>query len=213
MGDMVGCSRRTIQAIELGKLALSAKLAGKIQAQTGVDPTWLAKGDVEHPILDCDGRAYDIDKFAEVQFQGKSVLLDTNVLACLFSTLGRSIVDLMSTMACAYESGKFVPWVFAVTTQLEELRKRFGASEELAPLVEEIVLPQSTREKPDFQVLFDRFFEIARRQRRRQRRIKAITRGRRRQQLPTKRSVNEDSGAGPRYGSAALHETKQTELK
>src|SRR5207245_1841369 len=120
MADLVGCSRRTIQAIELGNLALSAKLAEKIQAQTGVDATWLAKGEIERPMLDCDGEVYDLGTFAKTQFQVKSSVPNEFSLPRV-NTLVQCVVDMMSTLLAAREEGKLVQWVFVIQSNLEEL--------------------------------------------------------------------------------------------
>ncbi len=51
MADLVGCSKATIQAVELNKLKLSESLAELISAATGVSLDWLLKGDTKTPPL------------------------------------------------------------------------------------------------------------------------------------------------------------------
>ena len=49
MANLVGRATRTIQAIELGQLPLGEELALKIAQETGVDESWLLKGDPNLP--------------------------------------------------------------------------------------------------------------------------------------------------------------------
>lgn len=49
LGQLCGHSGRTIQAVELGKLALSEKLAYRIAEATGVSVGWLLNGDPTAP--------------------------------------------------------------------------------------------------------------------------------------------------------------------
>src|SRR3954469_21665123 len=49
MAELSGRAARTIQAVELGKLALSEELALRLAKETGVDESWLLAGDVSVP--------------------------------------------------------------------------------------------------------------------------------------------------------------------
>ena len=51
MAALVGCSKVSIQSIELLRLKLSPNLAGRIVHQTGVDFGWLMGGDPKAPML------------------------------------------------------------------------------------------------------------------------------------------------------------------
>jgi DNA-binding XRE family transcriptional regulator len=50
LGKWVGRSSTTIRAIEVGKLALSPKLATLIADQTGADPGWLLRNNLSEPM-------------------------------------------------------------------------------------------------------------------------------------------------------------------
>jgi DNA-binding XRE family transcriptional regulator len=50
LGKWVGRSSTTIRAIEVGKLALSPKLATLIADQTGIDAGWLLRNDLSEPM-------------------------------------------------------------------------------------------------------------------------------------------------------------------
>ena len=55
LADLVGRSKATIQAVELGKLRLSHELAGLLEFKTGADSRWLLKGDPKLPATGLDG--------------------------------------------------------------------------------------------------------------------------------------------------------------
>jgi transcriptional regulator with XRE-family HTH domain len=58
MADLAGCSRRAIQSVELGTLALSESLACRITSKTGVDVRWLLENDLKADIVNSRGRVY-----------------------------------------------------------------------------------------------------------------------------------------------------------
>jgi DNA-binding XRE family transcriptional regulator len=58
MGELAGVKRVTIQAIELGKLKLSPRLAHKISRATGANYGWLMDGDPSKPPINHAGRPY-----------------------------------------------------------------------------------------------------------------------------------------------------------
>ncbi len=45
LARLIDCATVTVQSIELGKLALSRRLAERVSLQTGVSLEWLLKGD------------------------------------------------------------------------------------------------------------------------------------------------------------------------
>src|SRR5216684_8894584 len=49
LAEMAGCSRRAIQAIELGQLKMSKRLAQRLSHETGADPEWLLQRDPAKP--------------------------------------------------------------------------------------------------------------------------------------------------------------------
>jgi transcriptional regulator with XRE-family HTH domain len=58
LADLIKRSARTIQAIELGQMALSDELGQEICRQTAVSQKWLIANDVKKPILDKRGKPY-----------------------------------------------------------------------------------------------------------------------------------------------------------
>src|SRR5436190_17076233 len=63
MGELVRCSKPTIQAVELGKLQLSQDLATRIQIATGADVGWLLRNDVTAPPIQINGEAFTRESF------------------------------------------------------------------------------------------------------------------------------------------------------
>src|SRR5690348_717249 len=63
MGDLLDCSRATIQAVELGRLKLSEKLAHRIAYETGASLVWLLAGDVRRKPIRSDGTPFTKDSF------------------------------------------------------------------------------------------------------------------------------------------------------
>src|SRR5438445_8351150 len=63
MAELVKRSTRTIQAIELCQLPLSAELGSEIARETGVSPKWLMDGDTTKPIIDAGRRPYTRETF------------------------------------------------------------------------------------------------------------------------------------------------------
>jgi transcriptional regulator with XRE-family HTH domain len=70
MAGILACSVPTIQAVELGKLKLSEKLAGLTSLKTGISLAWLLKNDTTQPPVDVDGVDFTKAKFEEVQALG-----------------------------------------------------------------------------------------------------------------------------------------------
>lgn len=63
MGDLGGCSRHMIQSAEIGRLALSAKIASKISESTGIDLAWLTNNDPAAPMINHAGEEYTYADF------------------------------------------------------------------------------------------------------------------------------------------------------
>ena len=67
LAELVGRSRRTIQAIELGSLKLSVELADKLVRETSVAFHWLMNGDAEAPPISTAGTPYVREDFELTQ--------------------------------------------------------------------------------------------------------------------------------------------------
>ena len=67
MAEILECSTATVQAIELGKLKMSVRLAGNLSNQTGVNLYWLMNDDVTKPPTDYEDRPYTRETFHATQ--------------------------------------------------------------------------------------------------------------------------------------------------
>jgi DNA-binding XRE family transcriptional regulator len=63
MAEILECSPATVQAIELGKLKMSLKLAGNLFNQTSVSLDWLMEDDVSKPATDYEDHPYTKETF------------------------------------------------------------------------------------------------------------------------------------------------------
>ena len=70
MAAILECSTPTIQAVELGRLNLSDKLAGLVSHKTGINLAWLLTNDVNQPPVDVDGAPYTKALFEDYQALG-----------------------------------------------------------------------------------------------------------------------------------------------
>src|SRR5687767_7837531 len=62
MASLAGVSKPTIQAIELGKLKLSGRVAAQISNETGAAVAWLMRGEPTQPI-DTEGKPVTLDGY------------------------------------------------------------------------------------------------------------------------------------------------------
>ncbi len=67
LADLVKCSMPTIQAVEYGKLPLSAALAERVALETGAGLDWLLSNDAGTPPVDSLGRPVTQDTFVETR--------------------------------------------------------------------------------------------------------------------------------------------------
>jgi len=96
MAQLCHCSTPTIQAIELGKLALSGKLAGTIAVETGISEKWLLDDDVNSLIVSHDWTPYTkeyFERFRAKQLTSGGAVEDYMFTAYEFSYLTAMIAD------------------------------------------------------------------------------------------------------------------------
>jgi len=67
MAEILECSTATVQAIELGKLKMSMKLAGNLFHQTSINLDWLMNDDVSKPPVDYEDNPYTRESFEVTQ--------------------------------------------------------------------------------------------------------------------------------------------------
>jgi transcriptional regulator with XRE-family HTH domain len=116
MAEILSCSAPTIQAIELGRLNLSEKLAGYASLKTGINLAWLLNNDVAQPPVDIKGQPYTkatFEHFQAIAEIKKDPQMESEVaLFCRDQIVGRLHALLLraylnnDTDLCAYKLSK-----------------------------------------------------------------------------------------------------------
>jgi transcriptional regulator with XRE-family HTH domain len=133
LATMAGCARVTIQAVELGKLALSSRLAERIALQTGVAADWLLANDYKAPPKSQRDRKepftkrdYDIRR-AEIS----DPRIDPADLAMIQAVWSSAAWQLASGLLTAYRRGQTVLFYYKLRILLEELAPEFPPAKDL----------------------------------------------------------------------------------
>lgn len=130
MAEALECSTPTIQAIELGKLKLSDRLAELCSLKTGICLKWLQKNDVTQPPVDIVGRAYTKSTFEDYQAHG-SFHQDQfgGALSTVFCR-STNIRRLEALILRAYTDDKMPLCAYKLAQAFENLEKEFGVTME-----------------------------------------------------------------------------------
>jgi transcriptional regulator with XRE-family HTH domain len=130
LANLVGKSAATVQAIELGKLALSEELAAKIENQTGVSSDWLLDGDVTRPIENALGASYLKDDYELARAKNSKLpaaVDETSMEMCHVAGLlnGERLGHIFAA-AMGAKPSKFHVLMFLAHQWLEEMEQKFG---------------------------------------------------------------------------------------
>ena len=135
MAALLGVSTPTIQAIELGKLKLSDRLAEKICYETGVNSCWILSNDVQIPPYRYSCTELNAAPFAE-QYEiyranlRTSDILDADKANLCFTMTMEGVAELILS---AYAEGKLPLCMLKLDHVLLELRKTFPWVQERVP--------------------------------------------------------------------------------
>ena len=124
LADLAECSRPTIQAIELGKLTLSEKLAQRIAYQTGVCPGWLLTNDVSQKPTRGDGSAFTKETFEAERGSLLHPVLGLAALEAIRLEMITAVERLASSASSAYKADRIWLWTYKV----EWLWRRWDSS-------------------------------------------------------------------------------------
>ncbi len=130
--ELVGKSTPAIQAIELGKLPLSDKLAERISYETGIFLGWLLDDDVTRSPISRHGEPYTREFFQSY----RSVLAanggydepeeaDIRIRFLLACEIG----EIMATAISAKKSGQMALFSYMTSRALRQLATEFGGEE------------------------------------------------------------------------------------
>jgi len=130
MAEALECSAPTIQAIELGKLKMSDRLAELCSLKTGISLNWLLKNDVNQPPVDVMGRKYTRSTFEEYQahagFQQDQFGGALSTVFCRSTNIRR----LEALILRAYTDDKMPLCAYKLAQAFENLEQEFGVTVE-----------------------------------------------------------------------------------
>jgi transcriptional regulator with XRE-family HTH domain len=128
MAAVLHCSTPTIQAIELGRLNLSEKLAGLASLQTGINLAWLLNNDVTQPPIDTKGKTYTKETFE--QFQSTNAIRKDPRMENEIAIFCRNQISvrLHALLLRAYRNDDTDLCVYKLSKAFDELEKQFGVT-------------------------------------------------------------------------------------
>jgi hypothetical protein len=126
MADLVECSRPTIQAIELGKLPLSEKLAKRIDHETGIGLEWLLANNPATPPVDGLGFPYTQRTFDQQQASRKRSSGDPNDFYYMQGVMAVALAEISNMVLESYKTGSLDLCGFKLREALADLRKHLG---------------------------------------------------------------------------------------
>ncbi len=128
MAELLGCSTRTIQAIELGQLQLSLKLGEKITYETGVSLSWLMHGNPDNPIVaDPANDDYTKEDFEEHRANlTENVTVDDCERAGVMFLVTSLVGDLFGIYAAATRAGKQRLCNYKMHKAMAQIQKELG---------------------------------------------------------------------------------------
>jgi len=148
MASILECSTPTVQAVELGKLNLSDKLAGLVSHKTGINLAWLLSNDVNQPPVDVDGAPYTKALFEDYQALGlQQKHPDLGALQALHS-LTMNVRRLCAIYYRAYKKDDSALCAYKLAKAFDDMEKHFGVTEEDRTAVK---MPESDKIEAEIQ--------------------------------------------------------------
>jgi transcriptional regulator with XRE-family HTH domain len=133
LAELVRTSRPTIQAVELGKLPLSRRLAERISLHTGASMVWLldnkykVKPTCERDVL----MPYNKEVFEWTRAEIEDPRTDTADLLVQFNTLGSIYRRLAAMLLQAYRANKLIYFQHKLRCFLDDLEAEFPRAQDL----------------------------------------------------------------------------------
>ena len=126
MASVLECSKPTIQAIELGKLKMSDRLAELASLKTGISLDWLLDNDVNKPVVDVAGDPYAKVTFEKYQaqsgFQNDTLGGAISNVYCYMTNIGR----LEALILRAFTDDKMPLCSYKLALAFDKLEDEFG---------------------------------------------------------------------------------------
>lgn len=159
LADLAECSRPTIQAIELGKLQLSEKLAQRIAYQTGVAPGWLLDDDVAQPPTRGDGTPFTQETFELALASLTRLAIRLGELEAIRLEIITAVERLAANCSSAYKADKIWLWAYKVEVALAALEKQFG-TDKCINQIGAACYPQMKKCRPVIQPIIDKWGDV-----------------------------------------------------
>jgi transcriptional regulator with XRE-family HTH domain len=128
MAAILDCSTPTIQAVELGKLKLSEKLAEHISIKTGIKIDWLLQNDVGQPPMDVAGAPYTKQTYENYQAQSS---YQHDAFGAVFSTVYCHMANMARLEALilrAFTDDKMPLCAYKLSQAFDKLDQEFGVT-------------------------------------------------------------------------------------
>ena len=156
MAQILECSTATVQAVELGKLRLSERLAQQTVLVTGVSLDWLLAGDVEKPPLHRDERPYVRADFDNAQAVLQRPFDDVTDPDFASDFIGRCAGTIASAMLAAIQSNRYGLFRYKTRQALDALARQFGNWPALEQDLNTCIDYAVSENPPNFEFLFYR---------------------------------------------------------
>src|SRR6266404_4602819 len=134
LANLAECSCPTIQAIELGKLQISAKLAQRIAYRTGINPGWLLANDVAQKPTLGDGTPFTKATFEMEQASLTRPAIRSGELEAIRLEIITVVERLAANCSSAYQTDRVWLWTYKVEVALAALEKEFGTDKSINPV-------------------------------------------------------------------------------
>lgn len=126
MAELLGCSPATIQAVEYGKLPLSARLAERAALETGAGLDWLLDNHLKRGPVDSVGRPLTVQTFQETR-AARTRPQDTGSDLDRIREAYPFAIDVVgSILLKAFEAGRVDLYVYKLLSALQELGVELG---------------------------------------------------------------------------------------
>jgi DNA-binding XRE family transcriptional regulator len=131
MAAMLNYSKPTIQAIELGKLQMSEKLAGLTALKTGINLAWLLDNKTSKPPIDHHGKPYTIDTFENAQASINVIKTDGIIGHDAASLCARvNLERLLALILRAYKNDDVALCAYKLAKTFDKLEAEYGVTDE-----------------------------------------------------------------------------------
>lgn len=139
MADLLDCSPPTIQSIELGRLAISQKLAQRAALQTGATIAWLLENDTSKPPVDYQGKPITMEGYTATQAQLKRSQNTDNEVDRIGEAYAVAVVRIFYILHAALDRGNADLTIYKLLQPIDRLTKEMGMKIHQHPTMETIL--------------------------------------------------------------------------